>query len=351
MNLIDKLTALKGIFLDMLLQKTGVHPVFIAELRAQGSACSNPFRKKKLAEVNGEPQEGDGDEGDGDDEPMPDDDDDIDSKYEARDGVKIYGVILSEQYAWLFRLFKVECCTAEQVRRDLKKRVTGNTATLYIDSFGGSVIEAGKIRSALAEWRDAEKGRTIVSRIEGAAISAAASIMVIGDTITADSQCLIGLHVPIVDAYGSAETHRKTAALLDSILDAECRLFAKRMKMRPAGIAAKMREGLDEVWWMAAHEAQKGGLVDSVIGLDGDEGDGDDGDGNDDPPPDDNGDPAPQDGEEGDKDKDKDDPDMDGSDPQPTSQAEQPEGEPAGDGNPDDAEARRRSVIAQTSIT
>lgn len=321
MNLVDKLTALKGLFLDMLLQRTGVHPSLIAELRAKGTACSNPFRKAKIAELKkGEPKEGD-DEGDPD-EPPEDDDEDIDSKFEGRDGVKIYGIIISEEWAWLFRLFKIECCTAESVRRDLKKRVgDSDTCTLYIDSFGGSVIEAGKIRSALDEWRGKKDGRAITARVEGAAISAAASIMLIGDKITADSQSIIGLHVPIVDCYGSAETHRKTAAFLDSILDAECRLIAKRMKMRPKAIAQKMYEGLDEVWWMAAHEAKKGGLVDSVIGMDDDEPDDDDEPGEDDPAPDDN--PAPGEGD------DKGKPEMKGKG-KPEAKNEPPENSPEG---------------------
>ena len=341
MNLLEKLTALKGVFLDMLLRKAGVHPMFIDELKARGAAMSDPFRKKKLNELKtGEPKEGEG-------EDMPDDDEPetFGPKYQERDGVKIYGVIVDEDWAWIMRWFGIEATSAESVRADIKNKVKGKTCTLYIDSFGGSVIEAGKIRSALDEWRAAEKGRSVVSRVEGAAISAAAAIMVIGDNISADSQSLIGLHVPLLDTFSSsATTHRKAAEMLDSILDAECKLFARRMKMRANAIAAKMQAGLDEVWWMAAHEAQKAGLVDSVIGLDGGEDDDEDTPPDENPDGDPDADPAPEgDGDEGGGDNDdKDDPSMKGGENDPSGEppVETPETE-------SDVDVNRRRVRAR----
>ena len=396
MNFLAKFSSLKGVFLSLLLTKSELHPNFVDEIKARGAACPSmvklDIKRARLEETDPEsnddpeavaddpaaagndPEANDGDdEGDEDNaDPGPDENSLMyDPRYEKRNGVKIYGIIISEDWAWLFRLMKIEAVSAESVRRDLNKRVKGDTCTLYIDSFGGSVIEAGKIRSALAEWRDAKSGRQIVARVEGAAISAGASVMVIANSITMDSQSLIGLHVPILGLQGSAETHRRAAGLLDSILDAECRLFAKRMRMKPANIAARMKAGLDEIWWMAAHEAKSAGLCDDVIGLDGDS-DGDDDPDEDEPtdtPPDNGGDSGGDDpnmdggetGEPGESDPDSnaqptngpgDDPSRqagdegegDASAGTPPSPTNENENEEPGD---DDAAGRRRAVEAR----
>lgn len=272
--------ALKGMFLGFLLQRTGIHPSLHAKILEKNGLCPDavidgeePVDKKDepakgkadAPEANEEDEESAEPEEDGNSEF-----DNLSPNFEHRAGVKVHGIIVGEEDAWVYKFMKMETCTAESVRRDLKKRVTGDIATVFIDSPGGSVTEAAKIRLAIDEWARAKKGRKVLVRVEGWAVSAAADVMFIAtnENITMDAASIIGLHVPVVGTQGSARSHRKTAETLDKVLEAGARLYAPRMGMKPAKIIENMYNGEFEVWWIMAHDARKQIKGLQVVGFD-----------------------------------------------------------------------------------
>ncbi len=130
----------------------------------------------------------------------------------------------------------------------------GRELTIYINSPGGSVMDATAIYNALQRH-----DRPVSVIVDGWALSAASLIAMAGQTLTMGSGSLLMLHNPSTAVFGNAADHRKVADVLDTV----------GAGMRDAYIAktgadeATVAGWLDAETWFTADEAIAAKLADA----------------------------------------------------------------------------------------
>ena len=126
---------------------------------------------------------------------------------------------------------------------------------IRINSPGGYVMEGLAIYNAIA--REANKGRTIRTHIDGLAASMASVIAMAGSSIVMADNALMMIHNPWDCACGDAAELRRRADLLDKIRDQLVGIYSNR-----TGIGAdELVDMLAAETWMDAEQALEKGFV------------------------------------------------------------------------------------------
>lgn len=147
-----------------------------------------------------------------------------------------------------------ESITAKAFIRDLEK-IKAQSMTVYINSPGGSVMDATAIMSALK--RHPAKVNCV---IDGWALSAASLIAMSADTVSIGANGMMMLHNPRTYAGGDAPSLRKTADILDKIKSGMVESYNTRLQLSADEVAAI----LDAETWYTASEAVSAGLADAI---------------------------------------------------------------------------------------
>lgn len=148
-----------------------------------------------------------------------------------------------------------ESVTAKAFTADLDK-INASRLTVYLNSPGGSVMDANVIYAALKRHK-----ASVNIVIDGWALSAASLIAMAGDTVEIGQRSLMMLHNPRTFAEGDAIALRKAGDVLDKIKAGMVDTYNARMKLAPDSVATI----LDNETWYSASEAVAMGLADSVI--------------------------------------------------------------------------------------
>lgn len=148
-----------------------------------------------------------------------------------------------------------ESVTARQFVTDLNQ-IRADAINVYINSPGGSVMDANVIYSALQ--RHPAKINVVV---DGWALSAASMIAMAGDTISMGQRSMLMLHNPHTTVAGNAAELRKTADVLDKVKSGMLDAYRQRMK----GTADEISTILDAETWFSADEAVAAGLADGIV--------------------------------------------------------------------------------------
>ena len=148
-----------------------------------------------------------------------------------------------------------ETVTAKQFVADLEK-ITAQRINLYVNSPGGSVMDATAIASALHRHP-----ATINAVVDGWALSAASLIVATSDTVAMGQRSLIMIHNPALMIFGDARGLRKGAEILDKVKAGMVTTYDARLKQGPEAVSAI----LDEETWMTAQEALDAGFADSIV--------------------------------------------------------------------------------------
>lgn len=148
-----------------------------------------------------------------------------------------------------------ETTTAQSFTAELAK-VTASTINLYLNSPGGSVMDANVIYAALQRHP-----ATVNVVIDGWALSAASLIAMAGDTVAIGQRSLMMIHNPATIAAGDAHALRKSADVLDKLKLGMVDTYNARMNLAPDTVAGL----LDAETWYSAREAVETGLADSII--------------------------------------------------------------------------------------
>ena len=151
--------------------------------------------------------------------------------------------------------FFEETVTAKSFTSDLSK-ITANKLNVYINSPGGSVMDANVIFAALKRHP-----AQVYVVIDGYALSAASMIAMAGDSISMGERSLMMIHNPQIVTNGDANAIRKTADVLDKIKIGMVDLYNARLCLEPGAVGAL----LDQETWYSASEALSAGLVDKVV--------------------------------------------------------------------------------------
>jgi ATP-dependent protease ClpP protease subunit len=133
---------------------------------------------------------------------------------------------------------------------------------VHINSPGGDVFAAATIANALRA--QIEKGRGVVTMVDGLAASAASVIMMAGQTVRVADNAIVMIHEPWSIAIGNSKEMRKTAETLDVIRDTIVAAYQWHSPLSEKELAALM----EAETWMDADEAIANGFAtEKVEGL------------------------------------------------------------------------------------
>lgn len=135
------------------------------------------------------------------------------------------------------------------------KSAAGKPLTVSLHSYGGKAFDGIAIHNMLAR-HDASK--TVI--VEGIAASAASLIAMAGDRIIMPENAFMMIHNAAGGAYGTADTARELADILDDISAAARRVYAARTGLSEDEVGALM----DAETWLTAEEAVAKGFATEV---------------------------------------------------------------------------------------
>lgn len=136
---------------------------------------------------------------------------------------------------------------------------------LYINSPGGSVFAANEMLNVLVEWRTTT-AQPINITVGAMAASAASMIATALGPVDAHQNSLFMFHSAISGAVGGPESMEDMADLLEKINAQTATRLISRYGVGPDMVAEWFSEGRQG--WLTASEAQKYGLVDSIVTAD-----------------------------------------------------------------------------------
>ncbi|MBA4375828.1 MAG: peptidase S14 [Anaerolinea sp.] len=149
--------------------------------------------------------------------------------------------------------------TPKMFKDDLYAIGKGGPVTIKVNSGGGDVIAASKIRSILADY----KGR-VTMKVVGLAASAAVVIVLAGDRIYIQDTAYMMIHDPafaVFMAYLDISTLKSWLAELETIKQGIQDTYVSK-----TGISAeKINRMMSETTWLTANEAVKLGFADEVL--------------------------------------------------------------------------------------
>jgi ATP-dependent Clp endopeptidase proteolytic subunit ClpP len=145
--------------------------------------------------------------------------------------------------------------SAKQFAEDFNAIRDRETIHLYINCYGGDVMDGMAIYNILSTVRDKLKVEVI-----GIAASMASVIALAGCELIMDEGTYFVIHNPWTVAGGDAEQLRKDAGKLDKIKGEMLNIYGSH-SIIPLEELAKL---LDEETWMTADEAVKNGFASSV---------------------------------------------------------------------------------------
>jgi ATP-dependent Clp protease, protease subunit len=135
---------------------------------------------------------------------------------------------------------------AADVAKQVSEAKNVKQINLYINSQGGSVFDAMTIYNVL----NRAKARKVV-HVDGAAISAASVLAMIGDEINIAENGLMMIHDPWSLALGTADDMRKTAESLDVVKKTIVDTYAART----GNTAEQVSSWMSAETWMSADDA------------------------------------------------------------------------------------------------
>ena len=137
-----------------------------------------------------------------------------------------------------------------------------------INSGGGDVFDGVAIHSLLARHPGA-----VTVYVDGLAASAASFIMLAGDRVRASRNAMIMIHDAMTMTFGSASTHQRAIDLLGKVSDNIADMYAERAGEDPEYWRGRMTENGEDGVWYTGTEALDAGLVDEIVGADGEDDD------------------------------------------------------------------------------
>lgn len=166
--------------------------------------------------------------------------------------MEIDGVI--SEYSW----FEDEI-TPQKFKDDLYQHGKGGPVLMKINSPGGDVIAAAKMRAIMTDYPG-----EITVRVQGMAASAAVIVAISGKQVQMTDASYMMIHDPAVVVFLAAlniETLGKLRDDLKSIKDGIVPAYAAKTGMSDEKIARMMTNET----WMSAREAKDYGFIDEVL--------------------------------------------------------------------------------------
>ena len=122
--------------------------------------------------------------------------------------------------------------------------------------------EGGSIQDGLGIYNTIKARGNVTTRIDGYALSIASVIALGGDEVISPQSAVWMIHDPWSGTVGDADTHRKSAEMLDKHADALVAIYASKTGMD----RDKIRQLMKDETWMTGEEAVENGFADKMEG-------------------------------------------------------------------------------------
>lgn len=172
---------------------------------------------------------------------------------------QLNGYIVSDEDAGVYRLFGYSVSCPADIRRAVAENPPGETLTVEINNYGGSMFAGFEMYSVL-QGADCDTE----AEVQSVAASAASTAMLGCKRVRATPVAQVMMHNPAIAADGNQHAHRKTAKDLDKF--AQSILNAYELKCRGKKTREQLKAMMDAETWLPVQEALEAGLVDEVIG-------------------------------------------------------------------------------------
>ena len=175
--------------------------------------------------------------------------------------LRISGDIVSDDDAWIYEWYGMECASPNVFKTQLKE-YSGKDITVWVDSYGGDVFAAVGIYNALKE----HKGK-VTTKIDSKAMSAATIVSSSGTETCMSPGGIYMIHNPWTVVQGDSNSMRHEADVLDEVRDAMINIYqAKTGKSRK-----KLCDMMDNTTYMSAKTALNEGFIDKILYTDSSE--------------------------------------------------------------------------------
>lgn len=167
--------------------------------------------------------------------------------------IDIKGSIISDDDAWVYEYFGIECCSPKKVN-DAIAKANGEKLDVYINSGGGSIFAGSEIYSALRAYTG-----QVEIHVTGIAASAASVIACAGKSDISPTAMLM-VHNVSSTAAGDYHDMDKESEILQKANETIAAAYVAKTGMSEKD-ALKM---MDKETWLSAKDAVKIGLIDKI---------------------------------------------------------------------------------------
>ena len=173
--------------------------------------------------------------------------------------IKLYGDVISDEWAWVYELFGVPCCYPKLVRDAIEQLPAGEDLIIEVNSPGGSAWAGFEIFGLLQSL-----GERTEAHIVALAASAATTITSGCSRVLASPVAQIMIHQPVID--GGVVNNNGARELLN-FLDSVKASIINSYVVKCGGKTSrkKLEQLVDRSTWMPAQDAIELGLVDGLL--------------------------------------------------------------------------------------
>lgn len=173
--------------------------------------------------------------------------------------IKLYGDVISDEWAWVYELFGVPCCYPKLVRDAIEQLPAGEDLIIEVNSPGGSAWAGFEIFGLLQSL-----GERTEAHIVALAASAATTITSGCNRVLASPVAQIMIHQPVIDG---GVVNNNGARELQNFLDSVKASIINSYVVKCGGKTSrkKLEQLVDRSTWMPAQDAIELGLVDGLL--------------------------------------------------------------------------------------
>jgi len=169
--------------------------------------------------------------------------------------LRIIGDIVDDDTAWFYEWLGWNCTSPGEIRAQLAD-LGGAPLTVWIDSYGGDVVAASAIYTALMEYKG-----DVTGKIDGAAYSAASIIAMACDKVLMSPTATMMIHLPWTRTEGNANDMRHTADVLDQVSETLINAY----EIKTGKPRSEINALLEAETWMSAQKAISLGFADGML--------------------------------------------------------------------------------------
>lgn len=172
--------------------------------------------------------------------------------------LKLNGYVAADEDKPIYEHFGIPAFCPADVRQALSQLPDGETLTLEINSYGGSVWAGSEIYSVLRT-----AGAVTTAEIESLAASAASYLALGCDAVYISPVAQMMIHPPSTLTEGDTAEHQQSIKLLEAITESILNAYVAKSKGRRS--REELAQMMQSTSWLTAQDALDAGLVDGIL--------------------------------------------------------------------------------------